>query len=168
MSHSEIAVIRRAYDTAKSRCNNPNDQRYNDYGGRGIKFKFKNFEQWFAELGPKPSPQHSVDRKNNDGNYEPGNLRWATSSEQRKNSRPYHAVYRRARVAVAAHATAPAVPIAPDGFMTRAEAAAFCRLNVQTIDQAIHQHKTLRAYHVGRRVLLKKQDVIAWIESREV
>jgi hypothetical protein len=73
---------------AKARCNNRKHPKYKDYGGRGIKFLFKSFEQWFSEVGPKPSPKHSLDRyPNNDGNYEPGNVRWATQSEQRNNCR---------------------------------------------------------------------------------
>ena len=60
---------------------------YANYGGRGIKFLFTSFEQFFAELGPRPKGK-SVDRINNDGHYEPGNVQWATRSEQRKNQRP--------------------------------------------------------------------------------
>lgn len=74
-----------AYLSAKKRCLNLEDKHY---GGRGIEFRFKSFAEFFAELGPRPSPQHSLDRKNNDGNYEPGNCRWATKSEQMKNRRP--------------------------------------------------------------------------------
>lgn len=49
------------------------------------------FEQFYEHLGPRPTPKHSVDRKNNDGNYELGNVRWATKSEQMKNKRKaYH------------------------------------------------------------------------------
>lgn len=80
---------------AKDRCNNPNATSYKNYGGRGIKFKFDSFEQFFAELGPRPVAYtrrgkriyYSVDRINNDGHYEPGNVRWATMSQQMKNSR---------------------------------------------------------------------------------
>ena len=77
-----------AYLTAKQRCTNPKDKDWKDYGGRGIKFLFTSFEQWLAELGRKPSLAHSIDRKDNDGNYEPGNVRWATREEQRANQRP--------------------------------------------------------------------------------
>ena len=59
-----------------------------------------------------------------------------------------------------------AATAAPDGFMSRAEAAALCRLNIQSIDQGIKLAQ-LRRFKVGRRVLLKRADVIAWIESKE-
>jgi hypothetical protein len=61
---------------------------YRYYGGRGIKFLFTSFEQFLAELGPRPSGM-SLDRIENDGNYEPGNVRWATRSEQVQNRRFY-------------------------------------------------------------------------------
>jgi hypothetical protein len=77
-----------AYMNAKKRCTNDKDKRWKDYGGRGIKFNFSSFEEFFAVLGRKPSPAHSLDRKENDGHYEPGNVRWATPQEQRMNQRP--------------------------------------------------------------------------------
>jgi hypothetical protein len=77
------------YQTAKDRCTNPKSQRWASHGGRGIKFLFNSFEEFYAEIGPRPSKNHSLDRKNNDGNYEPGNIRWATRSEQQKNKRRY-------------------------------------------------------------------------------
>jgi hypothetical protein len=78
-----------AYYHALNRCNNPKDENYPDYGGRGIKFLFTSFEQFFAELGSKPSHGHSLDRIRNDGHYEPGNVHWATGKEQRANQRPH-------------------------------------------------------------------------------
>jgi len=76
-----------AYANAKQRCTNANRKGYNLWGGRGIKFRFINFSQFFAELGPRTSPKHTVDRTNNDGHYEPGNVRWATRKQQIQNRR---------------------------------------------------------------------------------
>jgi len=76
-----------AYQDAKRRCINPQYQAYADYGGRGIKFLFPSFEQFFAELGKRPEGR-TLDRINNEGHYERGNVRWATWSEQSRNQRP--------------------------------------------------------------------------------
>jgi hypothetical protein len=76
----------KSYQMARQRCNNPKYDRYAGWGGRGIKFLFESFEDFFAELGPRP-PGTSLDKINNDGNYEPGNVRWATPHEQQMNRR---------------------------------------------------------------------------------
>lgn len=69
------------------RCTNPNATGYKYYGGRGIKVceRWRTFENFYADMGERPSPKHSIDRKDNDGNYEPGNVRWATSFQQARN-----------------------------------------------------------------------------------
>jgi hypothetical protein len=77
-----------AFLDAKRRCTNTKCKDYPDYGGRGIRVLFTSFEQFFAELGPKPRG-YSLDRRNNDGNYEPGNVRWATNKTQQNNRRQY-------------------------------------------------------------------------------
>ena len=76
-----------AYTKAKGRCNNPNDAVYQYYGGRGIEFRFFSFQQFLAHIGPKPDPALSLDRIDNDGHYEVGNVRWATKREQVRNRR---------------------------------------------------------------------------------
>lgn len=79
------------YDTwaqMRHRCRNPNDPAYLDYGGRGIQVcrAWEDFSQFFSDMGPRPSG-HSLDRINNDGNYEPSNCRWAPQSTQIRNRR---------------------------------------------------------------------------------
>ncbi len=72
------------------RCCNPSDRAFKDYGGRGIGVsqEWRNsYECFLANVGRRPSPLHSLDRKNNDGNYEAGNVRWATKTEQSRNCR---------------------------------------------------------------------------------
>jgi len=72
-----------------TRCFNPKAQNYRHYGGRGITIcaRWESFENFLADMGPRPTPLHSIERKNNDGNYEPDNCAWATQSEQCKNRR---------------------------------------------------------------------------------
>ena len=71
-------------------CTHPSVNSFKDYGGRGITVceRWENFENFLADMGSRPSPKHSIDRINNDGNYEPGNCRWATLKEQAANKRP--------------------------------------------------------------------------------
>lgn len=79
----------------KSRCCNPSNKRFDRYGGRGIRVcdrwlnSFKNF---LEDVGYRPSHSHSLDRINNDGNYEPGNCRWATAKQQSRNKCDNHVI----------------------------------------------------------------------------
>lgn len=83
----------RSYRSMMARCYDPNATGYETWGGAGVtvwgEWRGKGgFERWFAYIGPKPTPQHSIDRyPNKDGNYEPGNVRWATKQEQAMNRR---------------------------------------------------------------------------------
>lgn len=75
-----------AYVNAKRRCTNPKSEDWKLYGGRGIKFLFNSFQQFFAELGMRPEGK-TLDRINTNGHYIPGNVRWATWEQQRENQR---------------------------------------------------------------------------------
>lgn len=88
--HGHLSHEYFSYTAAKRRCQNPNAANYAYYGGRGIAFIFQSFEEFYAELGPRPEPKelYSIERINNDSHYMPGNVRWATSAEQAANRRP--------------------------------------------------------------------------------
>ena len=79
----------RSWQAMKSRCYRETDPRFRRYGARGIRVCRRwldSFESFLADLGPKPSPAHSIERVDNDGDYEPGNCRWATPQEQGRNT----------------------------------------------------------------------------------
>lgn len=76
----------------KARCGNVKDSRYSDYGGRGITIYpgwVSDFRAFLAYVGPRPSDEYSLDRIDVNGNYVPGNVRWADKSTQTRNRRPF-------------------------------------------------------------------------------
>jgi hypothetical protein len=86
-SKTKIYQIWRAM---KQRCQNKNDRAYPRYGGRGISVceRWENFENFLHDMGEKPQ-QLSLDRIDNNGNYEPSNCKWSTQVEQNNNRRPH-------------------------------------------------------------------------------
>jgi len=79
-----------SWQAMRQRCLNPNYHHFKDYGGRGVSICRRwidSFEAFLEDMGPKPSSKHSLDRKRANGNYTPGNCRWATPSEQANNRR---------------------------------------------------------------------------------
>lgn len=76
-----------AFCAARNRCTNSKNKSWHNYGGRGIEFKFKSFEEFYVHIGPKPEGL-TLDRIRNEGHYEIGNVHWATWSEQNLNKRP--------------------------------------------------------------------------------
>lgn len=76
--------------TIKARCYNAHAEKYPDYGARGIKVSDKwraSFASFYRDMGPRPGPDYSIERKDNNGNYEKDNCKWATRLEQGANKR---------------------------------------------------------------------------------
>jgi hypothetical protein len=76
-----------SYSAMRSRCLSPTHHAYARYGGRGITIceRWDSFAAFLEDMGPRPSPQHTIERRDNDGNYEPSNCYWATKAEQNGN-----------------------------------------------------------------------------------
>ena len=93
-NHTKHGMIKtpeyKSWDGMKDRCRNEKSKDYAGYGGRGIKICErweKSFLNFYADMGPKPTLQHTIERLDNDRDYEPSNCKWATKTEQRHNNR---------------------------------------------------------------------------------
>ena len=87
---ADMAQLRSCWSNMLRRCYIPTDQDFKNYGGRGIEVCARwqcSFEDFVADMGPKPTAYHSLDRIDNDGNYEPVNCKWSNASEQGRNRR---------------------------------------------------------------------------------
>ncbi len=88
--HAKAGARRVEYNVFKTmhaRCYNPNNRKYPSCGGRGIivEPRWHDYENFYLDMGARPSSQHQIERSNNDGNYGPDNCYWATPSEQARN-----------------------------------------------------------------------------------
>lgn len=89
-ARSNISPEYRCWQNMLQRCTNPNSSPYPYYGGRGIAVceRWMQFENFLADMGPRPSTKHSIDRMDSNGHYEARNCRWATRREQAQTQRP--------------------------------------------------------------------------------
>lgn len=82
------------WDAMLRRCKNKTHPEFKNYGERGIQVceRWRKFENFFEDMGKRPSDDHSIDREDNNGNYEPENCRWAIATTQQQNRRNNHVV----------------------------------------------------------------------------
>jgi len=135
-----------AYHNMKKRCYNKKHPKYRLYGARGIivcSRWLNSFELFKLDMGERPSNQHSLDRINNDGNYEPSNCKWSTRSEQMRNRRNY--LFRGTKKGKEV------IQVSLDGFVqnvfpSRIEAAKSCNVSAMSILNYIKSGETGKGY----------------------
>lgn len=88
-ANNKVTPEYEAWSGLKDRCTNQRKPSYKNYGGRGITFceRWRSFENFFADMGPRPSPAYTLERVDNEKGYEPSNCKWATHLEQSRNRR---------------------------------------------------------------------------------
>ncbi len=94
-THNSKSVEYQAWLDIKARCLNSNHESYKYYGGRGIKIRSrwkKSFKCFLQDIGKKPGNSFSIDRIDNNGNYQPGNCKWSTQKQQMRNTRSNYLV----------------------------------------------------------------------------
>ena len=80
----------KTWSEMRQRCYNPNNNQFNDWGGRGIAVcdRWKDsFQNFYEDMGPRPSDKYSIDRIDNNGNYQPSNCKWSSRKDQARNTR---------------------------------------------------------------------------------
>jgi hypothetical protein len=133
----------RAWCSMIQRCTNPRAECFARYGGRGISVSARwraSFENFLSDLGRKPSPAHSLDRIDVNGNYNRENCRWATLSEQNSNRRHYS---RKQRTFKLSRETRDTILALRHGFSRRELGRAF-GVGHGTINRLIHEYENMR------------------------
>lgn len=86
-SNGKLTSEYNSWRNMRDRCNLPSSESYKSHGGRGITVceQWSSFQTFLSDMGPKPTPKHTIGRMDNDGNYEPDNCEWETSNQQMRN-----------------------------------------------------------------------------------
>ncbi len=92
VKRTEVMPVYKVWSSIIQRCTNPRNAKYQDYGGRGITVceRWRDFDHFYKDVGPKPFQGAQIDRIDNDKGYLPGNVRWATRQENQRNRRANH------------------------------------------------------------------------------